>query len=264
VELSSGPSVGLQYVDEVHKYYDALFQLNIQTDMVPEDADFSQYDLVIAPVLYMIKPGFAQKIESFVQAGGSFLTTFFSGIVNENDLVTLGGYPGELRSVLGIWSEEIDALFPDQSNEVVIKAQNGALKASYTCGLLCDLIHPEGAEVIAEYGQDFYKGIPAITKNHFGAGQAWYVATSPEPALLQDLLSNICLDKNIQPLLKTPHGVEASQRSKDGKSFLFLLNHNAEEAVVDTGLSKVEDLLTGELLTGSIRLSAKGVRIIAV
>ena len=100
VELSSGPSVGLQYVDEVHKYYDALYQLNIQTDMIREDADFSQYDLVIAPVLYMVKPGFAQKTEAFVQAGGTFITTFFSGIVNENDLVTLGGYPGELRSVL--------------------------------------------------------------------------------------------------------------------------------------------------------------------
>jgi beta-galactosidase len=264
VELSSGPSVGLQYVDEVHKYYDALYQLNIQTDMIPEDADFSKYDLVIAPVLYMVKPGFAAKTEAFVQAGGSFLTTFFSGIVNENDLVTLGGYPGELRSVLGIWSEEIDALFPDQSNEVVVKSPSGALKASYTCGLLCDLIHAEGAEVIAEYGQDFYKGMPVVTRNQFGAGQAWYVATSPEPALLQDLLANICADKNIQPLLDTPEGVEVTQRSKDGKSFLFLLNHNAEDVIVESTYSNVADLLTGERLSGSIKLSAKGVRVIAL
>ncbi|QGQ98006.1 beta-galactosidase [Paenibacillus psychroresistens] len=262
VELSSGPSVGLQYVDEVHKYYDALYQLNVQTDMIREDADFSQYDLVIAPVLYMVKPGFAQKTEAFVQAGGTFITTFFSGIVNENDLVTLGGYPGELRSVLGIWSEEIDALFPEQKNQVVITKQSGALNASYTCGLLCDLIHAEGAEVIAEYGEDFYKGMPAVTRNQFGAGQAWYVATSPEPALLQDLLANIISEKNIQPLLKTPHGVEVTQRTKDGKSFLFLLNHNAEEAIVETKFENVEDLLTGELWTGSIKLPAKGVRVI--
>ena len=65
-----------------------------------------------------------------------------------------------------------------------LRQQSGALKASYTCGLLCDLIHAEGAEVIAEYGQDFYKGMPAVTRNQFGAGQAWYVATSPEPALI--------------------------------------------------------------------------------
>jgi len=264
VELSSGPSVGLKYVDEVHKYYDALYQLNIQTDMIPEDADFSKYDLVIAPVLYMVKPGFAAKTEAFVKAGGTFISTFFSGIVNENDLVTLGGYPGELRSVLGIWSEEIDALFPDQSNEVVVKTPSGALKASYTCGLLCDLIHVEGAEVIAEYGEDFYKGMPVVTRNQFGAGQAWYIATSPEPALLQDLLANICADKSIQPLLDTPEGVEVTRRSKDGKSFLFLLNHNAEDVIVVSSYSNVEDLLTGELLSGPIKLSAKGVRILAV
>jgi beta-galactosidase len=126
------------------------------------------------------------------------------------------------------------------------------------------LIHTEGAEVVAEYGQDFYKGMPAITKNQFGAGQAWYVATSPEAALLQDLLANICLDKNIQPLLKTPHGVEVSRRSKGGKSFLFLLNHNAEEAAVDTGLSNAEDLLIGKKISGWIKLPAKGVLIIAV
>jgi beta-galactosidase len=238
--------------------------LNIQTDMVREDADFSKYDLVIAPVLYMVKPGFAAKIETFVQAGGAFITTFFSGIVNENDLVTLGGYPGELRSVLGIWSEEIDALFPDQKNEVIIKEQSGALKAAYSCGILCDLIHVEGAEVIAEYGQDFYKGMPAITRNHFGAGQAWYVATSPEPALLQDLLANICHEKDIKSVMNVPTGVEVSQRNKAGKSFLFLLNHNAEEAAVDTGLSNAENLLTGEKISGWIKLPAKGVLIIAV
>ena len=45
-----------------------------------------------------------------LSAGGTFLTTFFSGMVQENDLVTLGGYPGKLRDILGIWVEEEDAL----------------------------------------------------------------------------------------------------------------------------------------------------------
>src|SRR5690554_6623612 len=34
IEMSSGPSVALQYVDEVHKYYDALYKHNIQADMI--------------------------------------------------------------------------------------------------------------------------------------------------------------------------------------------------------------------------------------
>ena len=109
IDLSSGPTVALNYVNEVHKYYDALHQLHIQTDMISVDEDFRKYDVVIAPVMYMAKQGFAERVEAFVSQGGTFVTTFFSGIVNENDLVTLGGYPGELRKVMGVWAEEIDA-----------------------------------------------------------------------------------------------------------------------------------------------------------
>ncbi len=134
IELSSGPTVALKYVDEVHKYYDALFQQNIQADLIGTDTDLSDYDIVIAPVLYMVKKGYAKRVEDFVRSGGTFLTTFFSGIVNENDIVSLGGYPGELREVLGIWAEEIDALFPDQSNQIVLNEQWGALSGEYQCG----------------------------------------------------------------------------------------------------------------------------------
>lgn len=150
VELSSGPSVALNYVDKVHKYYTALYNLGIQVDMIGIEEDLSQYDVVIAPVLYMVKDGYAEKVESFVKRGGTFVTTFFSGIVNENDIVHLDGCPGPLRNLLSIWVEEIDALYPDQENQIVITKPDGKLNGNYTCELLCDLIHSEGANVIAE------------------------------------------------------------------------------------------------------------------
>lgn len=262
VELSSGPSVALKYVDEVHKYYDALFQLNIQTDMISVEESLEQYDLVIAPVMYMVKPGFAEKVEAFVQRGGTFITTFFSGIVNENDLVTTGGYPGELRKVLGIWAEEIDALLPGQQNQIVMKKTDGALSGTYTCSLLCDLIHAEGAEIVAEYGSDFYKGMPVVTVNKFGKGQAWYIASSPDKDFLQALLSNLCQDKGIEPLLHTPEGVEVTRRSKNGKSFTFILNHNTEAVELKLQNDPRKDLLTDKLVSGVYSLAAKGVMII--
>ncbi|MCL6457926.1 MAG: beta-galactosidase [Gorillibacterium sp.] len=264
VELSSGPSVGLKYVDEVHKYYDALYQLNIQTDMIGIEEAFERYDLIIAPVLYMIKPGLADKIEAFVQRGGTFITTFFSGIVDENDIVTTGGYPGKLRPLLGIWSEEIDALYPDMHNQIVMKTEFGPLSGEYSCNVLCDLIHSEGAEVLAEYGSDFYQGMPVLTRNKFGAGEAWYVASSPEASFLQGLLAKICLDKGIKPLLVTPDGVEVTKRTKNDQSYTFLLNHNAAPATIHLPESEVEatDLLTGNILSGAIELAAKGVIIL--
>ncbi|MFS0869784.1 beta-galactosidase [Paenibacillus xylanilyticus] len=262
IEKSSGPTVALNYVDQIHKYYAAFFRRNIQVDIVSVDTDISKYDIVLAPVLYMVKPGFAAKLEKFVEAGGTFLTTFFSGIVNENDLVTTGGYPGELRKLLGIWVEEIDALLPEQKNSIVLKEAYGNLQGKYECGMLCDLLHSEGAEVIAEYGDDFYQGMPVLTRNTFGKGEAWYVASDPEDRFLDGLLGQLAAAKNINSLLETPDGVEVSARTKDGKSFLFVMNHNASTQSYDLGNGKAQDLLTDRELSGHVEIEGRGVHLL--
>ncbi|MBU7594904.1 beta-galactosidase [Metabacillus halosaccharovorans] len=261
-EFSSGPSASLKYVDEVHKYYQALFNQNIQVDMISVDTDLSQYDLVVAPVLYMVKQGYADKIENYVANGGTFITTFFSGIVDEHDLVTLGGYPGELRNVLGIWSEEIDALSPEHKNKIVIDKQLGNLKGEYSCNLLFDLIHSEGAEVLATYGEDFYKGMPVLTRNTFGKGQAWYVASSADDEFLQDLVSHLAEEKGFQAEFTAPAGVEITKRYKDGKCFLFVLNHTKEAVLVNIQNVKGINLLTKEQVQERVDIPAYGVAII--
>ncbi|MCP1426052.1 beta-galactosidase [Paenibacillus xylanexedens] len=262
IEKSSGPTVALNYVDQIHKYYAAFFRRNIQVDIISVDTDLSKYDIVLAPVLYMVKPGFAAKLEKYVEAGGTFLTTFFSGIVNENDLVTTGGYPGELRKLLGIWVEEIDALLPEQKNRIVLKETYGDLQGEYGCGMLCDLLHSEGAEVIAEYGDDFYKGMPVVTRNTFGQGEAWYVASDPDERFLDGLLGQLAAAKNVESLLETPVGVEVSARTKDGKPYLFVMNHNATTQSYDLGTAKAHDLLTNRELSGSVEIEARGVQLL--
>ncbi|MFZ4451470.1 beta-galactosidase [Salibacterium aidingense] len=263
VELSSGPSVALDYVTEVHKYYDALYQQNIQVDMIGVGEDLSHYDIVIAPVLYMVKKGYADKLKTFVNNGGTFVTTFFSGLVNEHDRVTLGGYPGELRSLLGIWAEEIDALPPEEKNEIVMKETWAHGKKEYDCHLLFDLIHAEGADVLAEYGSDFYKGMPVLTRNNYGSGKAYYVASSPEGAFLQDFLAALCEKKGITPLVKqAQEGVETTERRKGSKSYLFILNHNPHASFFDAGAREKRDLLTGKTVTGQHTIAPKEVMIL--
>jgi beta-galactosidase len=264
IEYSSGLTVDLKYLNEVQHYYDAFFSQNIQVDLIGTDSELSGYDLVVAPVLYMVKEGYASKLEDYVQSGGTFVTTFFSGIVNENDRVTPGGYPGELRKLLGIWVEESDALLTSKTNQLKMSASLGSLEqgSAYDCRILCDLVHSEGAEVLAEYGSDFYKGMPALTKNSYGAGEAWYVASSPEPIFLQKLMGRLCEQIGIQPLLKAPDLVEVSSRQKDGKRFLFVLNHNEEPRTIELGDSMQTDLLSGKDVSGKIELAANGVLIL--
>lgn len=257
VEYSSGPSIALKYVDEVHKYYKALFDMNIQVDLVSVEADLTPYKVVIAPVLYMVKHGYAKKIEEFVENGGAFLTTFFSGIVDENDLVVLGGYPGELRKVLGIWSEEIDALPPEHSNKIVMEKEYGNLKGTYACNLLFDLIHSEGAEIIASYGEDFYQGRPAVTMNKFGKGQAWYIASSPDQAFLADLMDGIAEEKGIKnEIAANKLGIEITKRKKGDKVFIFVLNHTNDSVSVELPGIRGVNLLTQSNVVESIELGS--------
>ncbi|WOZ40215.1 beta-galactosidase [Paenibacillus polymyxa] len=262
LEKSSGPSLALKYLDQVHKYYATFFRRNVQVDMISVDTDFQKYDLIIAPVLYMVKPGTAEKLEQFTERGGTFLTTFFSGIVNENDLVTTGGYPGKLRNLLGIWVEEIDALLPESHNRIILKEKVGVLEGEYKCGLLCDLLHSEGAEVLAEYGDDFYQGMPVLTRNRFGQGEAWYVASDPEQPFLDGLLGYICEQKGISSLLRAPAGIEATMRSKDGKSYLFVLNHNAQTQQYHLDDQKGKELISGKFLEGDISIEGYGFQVL--
>lgn len=262
VELSSGPSRDLKYFEQVEKYYSALYNLNIPVDIVKPDSDLSKYDLVIAPLLYMTKPGTAENIGRFVEKGGTFVTSFFSGIVDENDHVILGGYPGELKEILGIWVEEVDALLPHMRNAVVMKEPLGELAERYECGLICDILHLQGAEALAEYESDFYAGYPCLTRNQYGEGTAYYVATDPEQDFLNGLIKYICEQKGIKACLDVPQGVEVTQRYKGERIFTFVLNHNDSAVTIDLTDKTYQDLITGRTLTGQVELEAKDVLIL--
>lgn len=262
LEHSSGPTTRLKYLQQIQRYYDAFYSLNVQVDMIGTETRLDEYALVVAPVLYMVKPGFAEKLETYAASGGTFVTTFFSGIVQETDLVTLGGYPGELRKLLGIWVEEIDPLFPGQSNFLVMQGKPSLPAVTYSCSLICERLHTEGAETVAVYGADFYAGMPAITRNTFGKGEAWYISSDPEERFLIDLFSELTTRNNIVPVAATPPGVEASARAKDGKRYLFLLNHNDQPAKVNVGKAPLRELLGGSDVSGEASLPAHGVWIL--
>ncbi len=126
--------------------------------------------------------------------------------------------------MLGIRVEEIDALFPDQQNQIVMADGSG----SYTCGRLCDIVHGEGAEVLATYGSDFYAGTPVITEHRFGQGWAYYIASDPEDRFLDEFFGGLLAAQQIAPLLAAPAGVEVTLRETSQRRLLFVLNHTPE------------------------------------
>lgn len=247
LNCTAGPTMDLDYKAMILDYYQALHSLNIPVDFVGAEDSLDKYRLFIAPLFYMTKSGYDEKVRKFVEAGGTFITTFFSGIVDEHDLVITGGYPGRFRDILGIWAEEIDALPPDKEN---CFDYNGSM---YPARLLCDLIHPEGARTLGAYQKDFYAGMPVVTVNTFGKGKAYYVATRSDAGFYVRFLQDVCAECGISPLLEHVEGVEAAMRENENGKFLFLLNHGDARAKVQIEHDCAE-LLTGGTVRGMTRI----------
>ena len=255
LEYTSGPNRDLKYLSQIHQYYDVLYQENYTVDMIRIEADFGQYDLVIAPVLYMMKGFLKEKIETYIQNGGNFVSTFMSGIVNETDNVYLGGYPGPLRKAAGVWVEEIDALAPNQYNTLSLDNQD------YQCNLLCDIIHLEGAESIANYTSNFYKDTPVITKNNFGKGTFWYVGSQIEETGLRKLIKKIASDIKVNPITKEKNTLEITKRVKENIPYYFIINWNEECALPQEFVGKL-DLLTNTIMSSKMKIAQYDVLIL--
>src|SRR5450755_94871 len=258
VEYQPGPSNRLRYWEQVSACYRPFHRLNVAVDTVAPESDLSQYRLVIVPLLFMLRPGVAQNLQQYVEHGGTLLTTFFSGIVDQCDRVVPGGYPGALRKLLGIYVEEFDPWTPEMSNEVIVK--EGPFSGTYPCTLWGELVHAEGAQVLGTFAHDYYADQPALTVNRSGKGQAYYIATQGNDALLDQLAAHLCSEAGVEAVLESPEGVEVTKRVRDdGRAIYFLLNYNEQAQSVKLPAGTFRSLLDGKDVQGEVEVEARGV-----
>ncbi|MFF6009260.1 beta-galactosidase [Rahnella sp. R3(2024)] len=260
-----GPrNAGLHYENTVADHYRALWSQGIAVDVINADCDLQGYDLVIAPMLYMVREGVSERISHFVQTGGRFVATYWSGIVNETDLCFLDGFPGPLRPVLGIWAEEIDSLTDEQHNSVAgVEGNALGLSGPYRASQLCEVIHLEGAAALATYGDDFYAGAPAVTVNLYGKGQAYYVASRNDAQFHADFFTALAKEMHLPRAINTPlpEGMTAARRTDGESEFIFLQNYSAQSQSVTLPLD-YQDIVHGGNLPRKLTLPAFGYQIL--
>lgn len=252
------------YQERCQKHYHEFWRRGIPVDVINEDVDFSRYKLLIAPMLYMVRSGVGERITEFVRQGGTFIATYMTGWVNETDLVHLGGFPGPLRKVLGIWAEETDVFYDHQKQGIMALAGNVlGLNGQYEVTHYADIIHPEGATVVAAYRDDFYAGKPALTVNKFEKGEAWYIASRNSDAFLSDFYCGLIRQLKLRRALDAdlPAGVSATVREDEKGRYVFLMNFNAEPKTIRLP-ARVRDLLTDVEFEGSVSLNGYSVRVL--
>ncbi|WP_028812568.1 beta-galactosidase [Streptomyces flavidovirens] len=247
-EQDSHPTSRLDYHQEALDWYSALLALGIRADVITTTADLDRYQLLITPVLHVIPAALAKELTRYAENGGHLVTTYFSGVVDENDHIWLGGYPGALRDLLGIRIEEFGPLLAEDTAELD-DASTGTLWTDRIT-----VTDPE-VEVLAHYRTGTYAGRPAVTRRAVGRGSASYISTRLGTDGLAGLLPRLLDTAGVESELPAPARglVEQAVRRGAGSRFLFLVNRT-DEPVPLPGL-------TGELLVG--RADTDGVLVLA-
>lgn len=262
---------GKKYIETCQAHYKVFWEKGIPVDIVAPEEDLSKYKLVVAPMLYMIRPGVSNNLESYVASGGTLVSTYWSGIVNESDLTFLGGFPGPLKNLLGIWAEEIDSLYDSEAVELLFTGDEaldiGKLsdEGHYFARDYCEVIHAETAVVLAEFQSEYYKGMPAVTVNEFGAGRAFYIASRNEQRFLDDFYYRVGTKLGLRRVLdvELPKGVSVSSRSHGKTNYTFVMNFNETIASLTLPVGEIYlELISGNKVTGDIKLDPYEVMIL--
>ncbi len=253
VEISDGPNRHVRYPAVVMTYHRALWEAGAQMDVVPVTADLTGYDVVVAPLLHMVKGDLADRLAAVAAAGGTVVTTVLSGRVDEDDNAFLADVPGPMKDLLGVRVDETDARPPGEANPVTLALPGTSDSLVSRAELVFDLVLGEGAEVVGTYGADFYAGMPAVTRNAHGQGEGWYVGTLLDQAGVGWVMRTV-LERHglVGPYADVP-GLELASRRTDAGQVDVLLHHGDTVVEVPAHVSGT-DLLTGRRVAAGERL----------
>jgi beta-galactosidase len=246
--------------EHIQLIYNSLHDRNVLVDFARPSEDLAKYKIVFAPSLHLLSDGEADRLKLYVQNGGTLISTFNTGLVNENNIAPDNGYPHDLTDLFGLEVQEFDMLPAGEDNHLTFK---GAFQTSHMhpARVWCDLIEPKGCQILATFGKDFYAGKPAITMNTFGLGKAIYIGTQSHQHFYHDLVAWLRQMSGLHPLLKVPENIEVSMREKEGSRVYFLLNHQNSPVRIQF-YKPMHDFLTGQNIVSNYDLPPHGVLVI--
>lgn len=263
--------------------YIALWEMNVPAAIVSPESDLSQYKVVCAPFLNLLRPNVTANLTNFVAQGGALVLGPRTGFKDEANRLFSTPQPGPLAELTGATVRFFDSLEPERENELRWKQGVTLMGHGTSVGLWAEILEPNDAEVLASYTQDWYAREAAVTRHPYRpqetqsdedplaedagegsdeqTGQTLYVGCMGGPDLYHTLFEWLLPQLDIKPLMPSMPGVEICARyGEDGRRLLFLLNHtqNSQELSLAEPL---KDILSGETFETSVRLMPGEVKV---
>lgn len=235
---------GMHYFTQLKAYHDAFTCLGVGVDIIDWLSDLTEYDVVVAPTIFVTNPTIEKNIKEFVRYGGHLVLTNRSGVKDSENKCIMSPLPTVFSEVVGtvvreydpigmkrqkikivdeLWQEDIDNICTKNGTD---KMQ--VLDEVFTCNLWCDILEPQEARVLARYDENFYQGSAAITQHQYGKGTAYYAGTVLSRKGMASFVKLIARNAGIEYVNGLPLGVERTVREKDKDKWTFLFNNTNE------------------------------------
>lgn len=228
---------GMYYLEQLKALHDAFTAIGIGVDIISQEQELSGYDIVLAPNLLVTDEKLTKSLHHFVEAGGTLLLTNRCGVKDHHNQCIMAPLPTVFSSLAGVHVTEYDAIGEERQTVEVVdplwKEQFAANPASIQCTRWCDLLELDTAEALAIYGDQFYKGTPAVTVNRYQEGQVYYLGTVLERKGYHSLARRMAGEAGLSYMEELPLGVEVTERRKGDRCWRFLFNNTEQEQQVE-------------------------------
>ena len=240
----------MYYLEQLKSLHDGFTSIGVGVDIIDESADLSEYEIVLAPTMLIDHEETEKALHDFAAQGGTVLLTNRSGVKDSYNKCVMQPLPGIYRELVGARVREYNApgsylgqlkLTDDMLRENYKKScryyQGGEAdeklpRENAVYRQWCDVLEAETAQVLAEYGDRYYSGSAAVTRNCYGAGMVYYIGTVCDRMFYISLAKCMASEKKIFYYDNLPLGVEVTYRQKDEKLWRFVFNNTNKEQKV--------------------------------
>ncbi len=249
----------------IEEYYAAFWSKNIPIQPVCFEDNLTNYKVIVIPCLYLTKPELNKKLINYVKEGGTLIvgpasgTKDWSNVYLENlppnkELKDLFGCELIGTGNLGFFGNDMkvnltkDAPFA-KGQEFSIKTKSTKEIGFFSPTRPAEILDSKTAQIFGNYSTK--EG--ACTINEFGKGKAIYLGFSPDKKFMQELIDWLKSEHKLNPLMKTPKGVEVTRLDSENTQLTFIINHNFVTTTVFLD-DKYKDVIQSRIMKGEISI----------
>ena len=256
----------IYYNDVMRWMYDTLYHMNVECDFIwPESENLEQYKAIVVPALYAAPDELLIRLNQYVENGGTLIASFKTAFANENVKVSHQVQPHILSNCFGVHYDQFT--FPKNvglTGEVIPEKPDQKGNAHPAANVFMELLVSEGAEVLASYEHYNWKDYAAITRNHYGKGQAVYIGCMTDEETLKSVYKAVLPEAGVEiPEYHYPIIVRKGLNDL-GKTVCYFLNYSGMELEMPYDYKNGIELLENTAVENgtALQMPAWGVKIV--